>query len=344
MRQQTSTSTAPGGAPAPESSAAGPPSPTPGGRGRLSVPVTPPPFAASSGDPAHGPGGAAERPSGWTQTPHRTAPPPVDTTTAADRTTETPAAAPRLAVEELNAFFGATCAVKDVSIELPDRFVTAIIGPSGCGKSTLLRCLNRMHETVPTARTAGRVLLDGRDIYSRDVNVTAVRQHIGMVFQRPTPFPTMSIRDNVAAGLSTLRRMPNHARVDEVVEKALRRAALWEEVKDRLRDSAVGLSGGQQQRLCIARALAIEPEVLLLDEPTASLDPISTQKVEELVYELRRDMTVVIVTHNMQQAARVSDRTAFMLHGDLVEVAPTNAMFTTPRDPRTEAYITGRFG
>jgi phosphate transport system ATP-binding protein len=250
----------------------------------------------------------------------------------------------RLRVEKLDAFYGASRAVKDVSLDLPDRFVTAIIGPSGCGKSTLLRCLNRMHETVPGGRVSGEVTLDGRNIYGRDVNATAIRQHIGMVFQRPTPFPTMSIHDNVAAGLTTLRHMPSHARVNEIVERALRRAALWEEVKDRLRDSAMGLSGGQQQRLCIARALAIQPEVLLLDEPTASLDPLSTQKVEELVYELRRDMTVVIVTHNMQQAARVSDRTAFMLHGDLVEVAPTAELFTTPRDPRTEAYITGRFG
>jgi len=249
-----------------------------------------------------------------------------------------------LSVESLNAFFGSTRAVKDVSLQLPDKFVTAIIGPSGCGKSTLLRCLNRMHETLPAARVTGQVRLDGRNIYGRDVNVTAVRQHIGMVFQRPTPFPTMSIRDNVAAGLSTLPRKPSHAHVDEIVERGLRRAALWDEVKDRLRESAVGLSGGQQQRLCIARALAIEPEVLLLDEPTASLDPISTQKVEELVYELRKDMTVVIVTHNMQQAARVSDRTAFMLHGDLVEVALTNELFTAPKDSRTEAYITGRFG
>ena len=201
-----------------------------------------------------------------------------------------------------------------------------------------------MHETVPSARATGRIVLDGQDIYARDVNVTAVRQQIGMVFQRPTPFPTMSIRDNVAAGLNTLPHAPSPARVDEIVERALRRAALWDEVKDRLRDSAVALSGGQQQRMCIARALAIQPGVLLLDEPTASLDPLSSQKVEELVYELRRDMTVVIVTHNMQQAARVSDRTAFMLLGDLVEVAPTSALFTTPKDPRTEAYITGRFG
>jgi len=247
-------------------------------------------------------------------------------------------------VERVDAFYGSSRAVKEVNLDLPDRFVTAIIGPSGCGKSTLLRCLNRMHETLPGARVTGEVTLDGQNIYGREVNVTVVRQQIGMVFQRPTPFPTMSIYDNVAAGLSTLPKMPKHARVNEIVEKALRRAALWDEVKDRLRDSAVGLSGGQQQRLCIARALAIEPEVLLLDEPTASLDPLSTQKVEELVYELRRDMTVVIVTHNMQQAARVSDRTAFMLHGDLVEVAPTGELFTTPKDQRTEAYITGRFG
>jgi len=306
----------------------------------VNLPTPTPSAGAPHGAPS------PDQPSGWTQTPHRTAPPAIDTASAAARATDAAAGAgtPRLGVEALNAFFGTVRAVKDVSLTLPDRFVTAIIGPSGCGKSTLLRCLNRMHETVPGGRITGHVLLDGRDIYGRDVNVTAVRQHIGMVFQRPTPFPTMSIRDNVAAGLSTLRRMPSQARVDEIVEKALRRAALWEEVKDRLRDSAVGLSGGQQQRLCIARALAIEPEVLLLDEPTASLDPISTQKVEELVYELRRDMTVVIVTHNMQQAARVSDRTAFMLLGDLVEVAPTSELFTTPKDSRTEAYITGRFG
>ncbi len=300
------------------------------------------------GPTGNGPVGRPAEPSaasGWTQTPHRAAPPAIDTAAAAARAAASTGSAPmRLRVAALNAFFGANRAVKDISIDLPDRFVTAIIGPSGCGKSTMLRCLNRMHETLPRARVTGQVMLDGRNIYDRDVNVTAVRQHIGMVFQRPTPFPTMSIHDNVAAGLSTLRRMPSHGRVDEIVEKALHRAALWDEVKDRLRDSAVGLSGGQQQRLCIARALAIEPEVLLLDEPTASLDPLSTQKVEELVYELRRDMTVVIVTHNMQQAARVSDRTAFMLHGDLVEVAPTAELFTTPRDPRTEAYITGRFG
>jgi phosphate transport system ATP-binding protein len=269
--------------------------------------------------------------------------PSVTVSTAAKPSAE-PTEAPRLSVKDLTAYFGSTKAVRDISLSLPDRFVTAIIGPSGCGKSTMLRCLNRMHETLPLARAEGQVLLDGQDIYDRSVNVTAVRQHIGMVFQRPTPFPTMSIRDNVAAALLTSPNRPSRARTDEIVERALRRTALWDEVKDRLRDSAVGLSGGQQQRLCIARALAIEPLVLLLDEPTASLDPISTQKVEELVYELRRDMTVVMVTHNMQQAARVSDRTAFMLAGELVEVAPTTTLFTTPRDPRTEAYITGRFG
>ncbi len=253
------------------------------------------------------------------------------------------AARTALAVDKLSAFFGSSEAVRSVSLDFPERLVTAIIGASGSGKSTLLRCLNRMHETVPTGRVRGTVALAGRDIYARDVNPIEVRKKIGMVFQRPTPFPTMSIRDNVAAGLRVkTAKYQKHA--DAIVEKALRRAALWEEVKDRLRDAATGLSGGQQQRLCIARALATEPDVLLLDEPTASLDPISTQKVEELVYELRGDMTVIIVTHNMQQAARVSDRTAFMLAGELVEYAPTSRLFTTPGDHRTEAYITGRFG
>ncbi len=260
------------------------------------------------------------------------------------RPTATPARV-RLEAENLSAYFGIAKAVSKVSIGFRDREVTAIIGPSGCGKSTLLRCLNRMHETVPTARVEGTVSLDEQSVYARGVNPIEVRRHVGMVFQRPTPFPTMSIRDNVAAGLQILgRKKPKSAETTAIVEDTLRRAALWDEVKDRLRESAVALSGGQQQRLCIARALATRPAVLLLDEPTASLDPLSTQKVEELVYELRRDMTVVIVTHNMQQAARVSDRTAFMLSGELVEVADTNALFTTPADPRTEAYITGRFG
>jgi phosphate transport system ATP-binding protein len=251
----------------------------------------------------------------------------------------------RICVESLDAWFGAVHAVRAVSMTLLDRQVTAIIGPSGCGKSTLLRCLDRLHETVPAARVAGRVLLDGRDIYERGTSPIAVRRHVGMVFQRPTPFPTMSIRDNVAAGLRVLgAREPSRRATADIVEHALRRAALWDEVKDRLSASALGLSGGQQQRLCIARALATEPDVLLLDEPTASLDPVSTQRIEELVYELRSSITVVIVTHNMQQAARVSDHTGFMLAGELVELSPTTTLFTTPRDPRTEAYITGRFG
>jgi phosphate transport system ATP-binding protein len=249
-----------------------------------------------------------------------------------------------LDVAELSAWFGKQPAVRNVSVAFGEREVTAIIGPSGCGKSTLLRCLNRMHETVPTARVEGSVTLRGTDVYQNGVSPIALRRHIGMVFQRPSPFPTMSIRDNVAAALRVRGNRLSRAATDEIVERALSRAALWDEVKDRLRTSALGLSGGQQQRLCIARALANDPEVLLLDEPTASLDPISTQKVEELLYELRREVTVVIVTHNMQQAARVSDRTAFMLAGELVEFAPTARLFTTPSDARTEAYITGRFG
>jgi phosphate transport system ATP-binding protein len=262
-----------------------------------------------------------------------------------DAMATSPTARVRLEAEQLSAFFGDSKVVLDVSVAFRDREVTAIIGPSGCGKSTLLRCLNRMHETVPTAHVEGRVTLDDQDVYARGVNPIEVRRHVGMVFQRPTPFPTMSIRDNVAAGLQILgREKPSSRETDGIVEDALRKAALWDEVRDRLRESAVALSGGQQQRLCIARALATRPAVLLLDEPTASLDPLSTQRVEELVYELRRDMTVVIVTHNMQQAARVSDRTAFMLSGELVELAETNSLFTTPADPRTEAYITGRFG
>ncbi|HJU64231.1 MAG TPA: phosphate ABC transporter ATP-binding protein PstB [Gemmatimonadaceae bacterium] len=251
----------------------------------------------------------------------------------------------RMAAAALHAWFGTVHALRDVSMPVYDRHVTAVIGPSGCGKSTFLRCLNRMHETVPTARVSGRVLLDDRNIYAGGVNPIAVRRHVGMVFQRPSPFPTMSIRDNVAAGLRILgTERPSKSRTDEIVERALRRTALWDEVKDRLGESAVALSGGQQQRLCIARALATEPKVLLLDEPTASLDPISSQKVEELVYELRSDITVVVVTHNMQQAGRISDFTGFFLSGELVEFGPTDRMFTAPADQRTEAYITGRFG
>ena len=250
----------------------------------------------------------------------------------------------RLETDNLSAWFGATAAIRDVSIHLRDREVTAVIGPSGCGKSTLLRCLNRLHETVPLARATGRVLLDGRDIYAPGVDPIRVRKYIGMVFQKPTPFPSMSIRDNVAAGLKVLSSRPSRRETAEIVERALTRSALWDEVKDRLDAAATALSGGQQQRLCIARALATDPEVLLLDEPTSSLDPLSSQKVEELLYDLRRDMTIVIVTHNMQQAARVSDTTAFFLSGELVEVRRTKQLFTAPSDERTEAYITGRFG
>ena len=254
-------------------------------------------------------------------------------------------ATPLLATRRLNAYFGQLRAVRNVTAAFPDREVSAVIGPSGCGKSTFLRCLNRMHETVPTACVEGDATLDGKSIYKSDLSAIEVRRQIGMVFQRPTPFPTMSIRDNVLAGLRTLGRSgPSRAEADAIVEDSLARAGLWEEVKERLRESAVALSGGQQQRLCIARALATSPRVLLLDEPTASLDPISTQTIEELLYELRKTICVVIVTHNMQQAARVSNQTTFMLAGEVVETAPTNKLFTNPKDSRTEAYVTGRFG
>ena len=256
-----------------------------------------------------------------------------------------PPADARLQLEavRLTALYGRRAVVKDVSIILPAHTVTAVIGPSGCGKSTFLRCLNRMHELSEGGWVTGTVLLDGDDIYADAVDPVQLRRRVGMVFQRPTPFPTMSIYDNVAAGL----RVNGHrsrADVDAAVERALRRAALWDEVKDRLRRSALALSGGQQQRLCIARALAPKPEVLLLDEPTASLDPAGTQRIEELCHELKTNYTIVIVTHNLQQAARVSDYTAFFYVGDLVEVGRTEMLFTTPTQERTEAYITGRFG
>jgi len=254
-------------------------------------------------------------------------------------------AKPCIVTRDLTAYFGNAAAVRDVSMSVPQQAVTAIIGPSGCGKSTLLRCLNRMHETVPGARVEGSVEILGSAIYGEGTSPIAVRRHVGMVFQRPTPFPTMSIRANVAAGLRIAEKKGEAlGKTDDVVEEALNRAGLWAEVKDRLDESAMALSGGQQQRLCIARALATRPRVILLDEPTASLDPLSSQKVEELVYDLRNTVTVVIVTHNMQQAARVSDRTAFLLAGELIEFASTRDLFTAPRDPRTESYITGRFG
>jgi len=233
--------------------------------------------------------------------------------------------------------------VRDVSLLFPAHTVTAIIGPSGCGKLTLVRCLNRMHELTHGAAVDGEVRLDDLNIYAADVNPVELRRRIGMVFQRPTPFPTMSIYDNVAAGLKVNGRWPRK-QMDDAVERALQQAALWDEVKDHLRTSALDLSGGQQQRLCIARAVAPEPEILLLDEPTASLDPAGTQRIEELCHALKRLYTIVIVTHNMQQAARVSDYTAFMYLGSLVEVGRTNELFTKPKVEQTEAYITGRFG
>ena len=256
-----------------------------------------------------------------------------------------PPADARLQLEtvRLTALYGRRAAVKDVSLMFPRHTVTALIGPSGCGKTTFLRCLNRMHELSEGGWITGNVLLDGEDIYDPGVDAIRLRRRIGMVFQRPTPFPTMSIYDNVAAGLRVNGGRPR-AEVDAAVEGALRRAALWDEVKDRLRHSALALSGGQQQRLCVARALAPEPDVLLLDEPTASLDPAGTQHIEELCHELKTRYTICIVTHNLQQAARVSDYTAFFYLGDLIEIGRTEELFTKPTKEQTEAYITGRFG
>jgi len=246
-------------------------------------------------------------------------------------------------VRQLNAWFGALHVLRDIDMAIDPGAVTAIIGPSGCGKSTFIRCLNRMHEVVPGARAQGQVLLNGDDLYGPGVDPVQTRRRIGMVFQKPNPFPTMSVFDNVAAGLR-LDGVRNHAHLDEWVERALRHAALWDEVKDELGKSGASLSGGQQQRLCIARALAVKPEVLLMDEPCSALDPIATAKIEELIVELKKDLTIVIVTHNMQQAARVSEATAFFLLGEMVEFDKTPRIFTNPRDKRTEDYITGRFG
>ncbi len=253
-----------------------------------------------------------------------------------------PSAPVKLRIQNLSAWYGGTQALAGISLSVYDRHITAIIGPSGCGKSTLIRCLNRMHEFILGARVTGQVLLDNQDIYETGVNPVRVRQRVGMDFQTATPFPTMSIRDNVLAGFRLQGLTIRDG--DALVERALRHAALWEEVRDSLDRPGTSLSGGQQQRLCIARALALEPEVLLMDEPASALDPVSTAKIEELMIELKKDYTIVIVTHNMQQAARVSDFTAFLLTGDLVEFNPTTQLFTTPSDPRTEAYITGRFG
>jgi phosphate transport system ATP-binding protein len=254
-----------------------------------------------------------------------------------------------LEADNLSAWYGNTLAIKNVSLSISPRAITAIIGPSGCGKSTFIRCLNRMHEASNNGRVAGRVLLDGQDIYGRNVDPVVIRRRIGMVFQKPSPFPTMSVFDNVAAGLRLTRLWSRYGELAEVVERSLNQAALWDEVKDKLHQSGTSLSGGQQQRLCIARALAVEPEIILLDEPCSALDPAATLKIEDLMRNLAEKYTIIIVTHNMQQAARVSDMAAFFLMdqdraGMLVEYGKTAQLFTNPRDKRTEDYITGRFG
>jgi phosphate transport system ATP-binding protein len=282
-----------------------------------------------------------------TPEPERTAPRPVpQAQTALAPAPPARAEAHPVRVEGLNAYYGSVHAVKDVSLTFEPNRATAIIGPSGCGKSTMVRCINRMHEEIPGAYAEGTITLSGADIYAPEVDVVSVRRAIGMVFQKPNPFPTMSIFDNVAAGLRLTGRRSRD--VDERVEKSLRGAGLWDEVKDRLSSPGVGLSGGQQQRLCIARTIAVEPDVILMDEPASALDPKATLKIEELVQELKHRFTIVIVTHNMQQAARVADYTAFMLGeggpGSLVEYGETDKIFTNPEDPRTEQYVSGKFG
>ena len=245
-----------------------------------------------------------------------------------------------ISTKDLCLWYGNFQALKNINIEIPEHSITALIGPSGCGKSTFLKTLNRMNDLIPSVKITGEVMYGGQNIFAADVN--NLRKEVGMVFQKPNPFP-MSIYDNISYGPRT-HGITNKAQLDEIVEKALRRAAIWDEVKDRLKKNALGMSGGQQQRLCIARALAVEPKVLLMDEPTSALDPISTSRIEDLAMELKKDYTIVIVTHNMQQAVRISDQTAFFLLGDLVEYGNTEEMFSQPRDQRTEDYITGRFG
>ena len=249
----------------------------------------------------------------------------------------------KIIVEKLNAWFGAKQVLHDIDIGIEKNGITAIIGPSGCGKSTFIRCLNRMHEVVPNAKASGKVLVDDKDIYDSDIDPVDIRRRIGMVFQKPNPFPTMSIRDNVVAGLR-LNGMKDKDVLEKTAEESLKKAALWDEVKNDLNKSGMSLSGGQQQRLCIARALAVEPEVLLFDEPCSALDPISTSKIEDLMIELKEKYTLVIVTHNMQQAARVSDHTAFFLYGKLIESGETDEIFKKPKEKSTEDYIVGRFG
>jgi phosphate transport system ATP-binding protein len=274
-------------------------------------------------------GGAPERPHASTPQASASAPPSHKTGHG-------------VTLKDLNAYYGSQHSIKNVSIDFPANEVTAIIGPSGSGKSTVVRCINRMHEEIPDARAEGSVTLDELDIYDPNVDVTAVRRLIGMVFQKPNPFPTMSIFDNVAAGLRLTGTKSHDLR--NLVERSLQSVGLWDEVKDRLSEPGIGLSGGQQQRLCIARTVAIEPEVILMDEPASALDPISTLKIEELIDELKERYTIVIVTHNMQQAARVANSTVFMLDGEVIEHDETNKIFTNPSDERTERYVTGKFG
>ncbi|NBV51080.1 phosphate ABC transporter ATP-binding protein [bacterium] len=248
-----------------------------------------------------------------------------------------------LSVQNLNAWFGMHQALKNIQIEFSPQTVTALIGPSGCGKSTFVRCLNRLHEEVPGAYATGKVILQGKNIYESSVDPVLIRRKVGMVFQKPNPFPSLSVFDNVVAGLK-LAGIRRKSILMEVAERSLKQAALWEEVKNKLQQPGTSLSGGQQQRLCIARALAVEPPILLMDEPTSALDPISTAKIEELLAELKKTMTVIMVTHNMQQAARISDKTAFFLLGELVEFGQTSTLFTVPKEKKTEQYITGKFG
>jgi phosphate transport system ATP-binding protein len=280
------------------------------------------------------------------QTDMSTAGGPSERSQATPQTSSRPAVVKKaghaVKVKDLNAYYGSTRSIKDVSIDFPPNQVTALIGPSGSGKSTVVRCINRMHEEIPGARAEGTVMLDDLDVYSPEVDVTAVRRAIGMVFQKPNPFPTMSIFDNVAAGLRLTGTKSGD--LTELVHRSLQSVGLWDEVKDRLNSPGIGLSGGQQQRLCIARTVAIEPEVILMDEPASALDPISTLKIEELVDELKERYTIVIVTHNMQQAARVANSTVFMLEGEVIEHDETNKIFTNPTDERTERYVTGKFG
>lgn len=248
----------------------------------------------------------------------------------------------KITVDQMNLYYGDFHALKDVELKMQEKEITAFIGPSGCGKSTLLKSLNRMNDLVSGCKITGQICLDGEDIYSKKMDVNALRKRVGMVFQKPNPFP-MSIYDNIAYGPRT-HGIRSKAKLDEIVETSLRQAAIWDEVKDRLKKSALGMSGGQQQRLCIARALAVQPEVLLMDEPTSALDPISTSKIEDLAVELKKDYTIIMVTHNMQQAARISDKTVFFLLGEVIEYGDTEKIFSMPTDRRTEDYISGRFG